>query len=130
MPIRIASLSRQIQRNGQRLHLAIASRAFSHGEKGASSDAETSLREERQVLKEAQAKRRAQALLPKPKAVKVVKEAKPAKPRKAPKAAKPAKEAKEAKGAKTNKPSRADKQTKKAENLEAAKKADRKSAKT
>ena len=37
---------------------------------------------------------------------------------------------KEAKVTKGNKPSRADKQVKKAENLEAAKKADRKSAKT
>ena len=79
MPIRIASLARQLHKNGQRLHIAIASRAFSHG-----SDQTAS------------------------------------------KAAKPPKE----KAAKSNKPSRADKQTKKAENLEAAKKADRKSAKT
>jgi outer membrane biosynthesis protein TonB len=127
MPIRIASLSRQLHKNGQRLHVAMMSRAFSHGTDPAPSEQEKALREERSALKAAQAERRASALLPKAKPVKVVKEAKPAKAPKAPKAAKPPKE-KAAKSA--NKPSRADKQTKKAENLEAAKKADRKSAKT
>lgn len=126
MPIRIASLARQLQKNGQRLHLAMASRAFSHGADPSASEQEKALRDERKALKAAQAKRQAEALLPKAKPVKVVKEAKPAKAPKAPKAAKPPKE----KAAKSNKPSRADKQTKKAENLEAAKKADRKSAKT
>ena len=129
MPIRIASLARQLDKNGQRLHLAITSRAFSHGSDQTASEQEQALREERKALKAAQAERQARALLPKAKPVKVVKQAKPAKaakPPKAPKAAKPPKE----KAAKSNKPSRADKQTKKAENLEAAKKADRKSAKT
>jgi len=127
MPIRTASLSRQLHKNGQRLHIAVLSRAFSHGTDPAPSEQEQALREERSALKAAQAERRAKALLPKAKPVKVVKEAKPAKAPKAPKAAKPPKE-KAAKSA--AKPSRADKQTKKAENLEAAKKADRKSAKT
>ena len=125
MPIRTSSLSRQIQKNGQRLHLAMASRAFSHGADPAPSEEEKALRDERSALKAAQAERRAQALLPKAKPVKAVKEAKAAKAPKAPKAVKPPKE-KAAKSA--SKPSRADKQTKKAENLEAAKKADRKSA--
>ena len=31
MPVRIASLARQLDKNGQRLHRVIASRAFSHG---------------------------------------------------------------------------------------------------
>ncbi|MDQ6639220.1 MAG: hypothetical protein M3Z15_06090 [Pseudomonadota bacterium] len=129
MPIRIASLARQLHKNGQRLHLAMASRAFSQGAKEPASENEKALREERRTLKEAQAQRHAKAEQPKVKAVKVVKEVKPAKAAKAPKAPKAAKPAKE-KAAKSNKPSRADKQTKKAENLEAAKKADRKSAKT
>jgi putative endonuclease len=128
MPIRIASLSRQLQKNGQRLHLAMTSRAFSQGEDQPASEQEKALREERSALKAAQAERRTLAAQPKAKPVKVVKEAKAPKAPKAPKAAKPPKEAKVA--GKTHKPSRADNKTKKAENLEAAKKADRKSAKT
>ena len=128
MPIRTASISRQLHKNGQRLHLAMMSRAFSHGSNLSPSDQEKALREERDALKVAQAERRARAKLPKAKPVRVVKEAKPAKAPKAPKAAKPPKEKAAKKSA--SKPSRADKQTKKAENLEAAKKADRKSAKT
>lgn len=129
MPVRFASLSRQIEKNGRRLHLVIASRAFSHGTELPADDVERALREERRRLKEQQKQRHAQALVPKPKAVKPVKEAKPAKA-KAPKAPKPAKPPKEAKATKGNKPSRADKQTQKAANVEAAKKADKKSAKT
>jgi hypothetical protein len=127
MPLRFASLSGQIHRNGQRLHFAMASRAFSQGPEQSANDAEEAMREERRRLKEQQKQRHAQALLPRPKAAKPVKEAKPPKAPKAPKAAKPPKEAKAGKG---NKPSRADKQTQKAANVEAAKKADRKSAKT
>ena len=130
MPIRTASLSRQLQKNGQRLHLAMASRAFSQGAETPAGDAEVALREERAALKADQKKRREVAKQPKPKAAKRVMVARPAK---APKAAKPPKEAKapkELKAGQKAKPSRADKVTKKAENLEAAKKADRKSAKT
>src|SRR5215212_1173764 len=122
MPVRIASLSRQIQKNGQRLHLAIASRAFSQGSEQPASEAEQALREERLLLKEQQKQRQAQALLPKPKAVKPVKQAKPPRAPKPPKAAKPPREDKAAKG-KGNKLSRADKSTKKAANLETSKKA-------
>lgn len=127
MPIRFASLSRQIQKNGQRLHLAIASRAVSHGAEEGADDAEKALRDERRRLIELQKQRQAQALLPRAKPVRPVREAKPPKAPKAPKAVKPPKEAK---ASKANKPSRADKQTQKAANVEAAKKADRKSAKT
>ena len=126
MPIRIASLSHQIQKNGARLHLAMARRTFSKGV-DLPSDHEQALLDERRLLKEARTKRQALAKLPKPKATKLMKQAKPLKPPKAPKAAKGPKEAK---AAKNNKPSRADKLKKKAENLEADKKAARKSAKT
>ena len=105
----------------------MASRTFSQGSEQPADEAEEALREERRRLKEHQEQRHAQALLPRPKGVKPLKEAKPPKAPKAPKAAKPPKEAKAAKG---NKPSRADKQTQKAANVEAAKRADRKSAKT
>ena len=127
MPIRFASLSRQIQRNGQRLHLAIASRAFSHEPDEGDGDAEKALRDERHRLKELQKQRHAQALLPRPKAAKPVRAAKPPK---APKAPKPVKPPKEAKASKANHPTRADKQAQKAAALEAAKKAQKKSAKT
>ena len=127
MPIRTASLTHQIQKNGARLHQAMVSRAHSQGEDQPASEHEQALRDERRWLKEAKAKRLAQVKLPKPKAAKPVKEAKEPKPPKPPKAAKEPKEAKAAKG---NKPSRADKQTKKAESLAAAKKAAKKSAKT
>ena len=127
MPVRFASLSRQLHRNGLRLHFAMASRTFSQGPEQPADDAEQAIREERRRLKEQQKQRHAQALLPRPKAMKPLKEARPPKAAKAPKAAKPPKEAKAPKG---NKLSRADKQTQKAANVEAAKKANRKSAKT
>jgi hypothetical protein len=130
MPIRIASLKHKIQNNGARLHLAAASRAHSHPADQAPSALEVALLEERRLLKEARAKRQAEALLPKPKAVKLVKEPKAPKAPKAPKEAKAAKEPKDAKAAKGNKPSRAEKVVKKAESLEAAKRATKKSAKT
>ncbi|HUG21310.1 hypothetical protein [Piscinibacter sp.] len=130
MPIRTATLNKQIQHNGQRLHLAMASRVRSQGADHSPSDEEQALQEERRLLKEAKAQRQALALAPKPKAAKVVKEAKPPKQPKAPKAAKEPKEAKAAKSGKDHKPSRAEKLAKKAENLEAAKKASKKSAKT
>ena len=77
MPVRIASLARQLDKNGQRLHRVIASRAFSHGADPAPSDEERALREERSALKAAQAERRARAALPRVKPAKMVKEAKP-----------------------------------------------------
>jgi len=129
MPIRSASLNKQIQKNGARLHLAMAIRVHSEGADHPPSEQEQALRDERRFLKEAKTKRQQQAKLPKPKAAWL---AKPPKPPKAPKAAKEPKEAKEAKpakAAKDHKPSRADKLAKKAENLDAAKKAAKKSAK-
>jgi hypothetical protein len=130
MPIRTASLTTQIRKNGARLHLAMASRIQSRGAEQPPSDQEQALLEERRALKAAQAKRQGQPRT-KPKAV--VKAPKPPKAAKAPKEPKPPKAPKEAKAAKAtadNKPSRADKLAKKAQNLEASRKADKKSAKT
>jgi hypothetical protein len=128
MPIRTASLNPQIHKNGARLHLAMVARIHSQGEGQAASEHEQALLDERRALKEAKATRLAQPRPPKPLPAWMLKE--PKQP-KAPKAPKAAKEPKEAKAAKTNnKPSRAEKLTKKAENLDAAKKAEKKSAKT
>jgi hypothetical protein len=126
MPIRTASLTHQIQKNGARLHLAMMIRTHSQGAAQPASEDEQSLLEDRRLLKEARAQRQAHAKLPKAKAVRPVKEAQPPRAPKAPKVAKAPKEAKAAAG---NKPSRAQRLTKKAESLEAARKATKKSAK-
>jgi hypothetical protein len=128
MPIRTASLTKQIQKNGARLHLAMATRIHAQGAGHASSEDEQALLEERRVLKEAKATRLAQPTPPKPKAAWMLKEPKAPKAPKEPKTAKAPKEAKAAKA--SSKPSRAEKLTKKAENLDAAKKAEKKSAKS
>ena len=126
MPIRIASLNKQIHKNGIKLHLAMATRIRSNGADHPASDNEQGLLEERLELIQAEAARRVEAALPKVKVGFVAKEVKVKVP-KAPKAAKLPKEAKEEKTGKA-KPSRADKSSKKAENAEAAKKAEKKSA--
>ena len=131
MTIRIASLSKQIQQNGAKLHLAMLSRVHSQGPDHEPSETERALADERRRLKEAQAERQAQARLPRKKAAKAVKTTTRAS--KAPKAVKEPKahkEHKESKTAKGSKPTRADKVAKKAENLQAAKNAAKKSAKT
>jgi len=132
MPIRTASLNNQIQKTGVRLHLAMMSRVHSQGADHAASEEEQALMDEHRLLKEAQAKRRVLAKLPKPKAAASEKKAKPPKAPKAPKAAKEPKEPKEPKSAKLAKDhlSRSEKHAKKAESLEAAKRAAKKSAKT
>ena len=131
MPIRIASLNRQIEKTGAKLHLAMLSRAHSHGADGAPSAQERALMEEHRILKEAQATRRAQSLQPRHRPSKIVREAKAPKEPQAAKAHKD-KAPKNAKTAKEAKPhiSRAEKAAKKAEALEAAKRAAKKSAKT
>ncbi len=130
MPIRTATLNRQIKNNGAKLHLASVARQHSRGQDQPASPREQGLLEERRALKQAQAERRAAEKLPKPKAVKVVREAKPVKAKavKAPKEPKAAKEPKSAKAG-AAKPTPAEKKVKKAANAEAAKKADKKSAK-
>ncbi len=128
MPIRTASLTHQIQKNGARLHLAMVTRTRSQGADQPASEAEQALLEERRSLKAAKATLQVRPKALKPQPAWMTREAKaPA----APKAAKAAKEPKVAKAAaKGNKPTRAEKLTKKAENLDAAKKATKKSAKT
>ena len=117
MPIRTASLTHQIQKNGARLHLAMVTRTHSQGADQPASEAEQALLEERGSLKAAKAALQAQPKAPKPQPAWMTRETKaPA----APKAAKVAKEPKVAKAAaKGNKPTRAEKLTKKAENLDA-----------
>jgi hypothetical protein len=131
MPLRTATLRRQLEKNGAMLHTAIMIRAQSRGADQPPSEQELALLDERSALKQARAKRQAQAKLPKPKAVRVVKEVKPTK---APKAPKPAKEPKAAKdhskdAKKGPHLSRTELHAKKAEALAAAKKAAKKSAK-
>ena len=128
MTIRTASLSRQIRKNGERLHRAGLVHLRSRAADQAPSEAEVVLLEERRRLKEARAARAAQAQLPRarPKPAWMLKPPKPPKPPKAHKE----KSAKDAKSPGAKKPSRADKQVRKAESLEAAKKASKKSANT
>lgn len=130
MPIRTASLTNQIHKNGAKLHLAMLTRVRSRGEGQPASEHEQALTEERHALKKAKAERLAQPRAPSPQPAWMLKAAAAPKGPKAPKAAKEAKEPKAAKAAKGNKPTRAEKLTKKAENLDAAKKATKKSAKT
>jgi hypothetical protein len=127
MPIRTASLNKQLHKNGVRLHQAIESRVHSEGAEYAASKHEKELLDERRFLKEAKAKRAEESTQPKAKAAKFVHhEAKP----KAPKAVKH-KDAKDAKPKAAAKPhlSATDKRAKKAEALQAAKNAAKKSAK-
>ena len=112
MPIRIASLSRRITRNGASLHRAMEERIHSLGADHAPSEAEQALVDERHALKEEREKRQARASQPKPKAKKEPKESK------------------EAKAHKAHGPSRAEKHATKAAALEAARKAAKKSART
>ena len=130
MPLRIASQSRRLSRNGAMLHRAILERLRSHGADGEPSEAERALTEERRLLKEERAKRQAQALQPKAKAADKLVRTHRSQPKDKPKAAKEAKHAKETPAAKTHRPSRAEKHAAKAAALEAAKQAARKSAKS
>ena len=127
MPIRTASLSKQIHKNGARLHQAMLARIHSLGADHAASEAETALQEERRLLKEAKVKRQEMAAQPKPKAARIVREAKP-KAAKTPKAPKAAKEAKATAKASKDHMTRTEKHAQKAAALEAAKKASKKSS--
>lgn len=133
MPLRIASQTRRISRNGAMLHRAMLERLHSRGADSEPSEAERALTEERRLLKEERAKRQAQALQPKAKAADKLVRTHRSQPKEKPKAAKEAKEAKHAKELTTGKsrrPSRAEKHATKAAALEAAKHATRKSAKS
>ena len=69
MPIRIASLTHRIARNGAMLHKATKDRIHSLGAEHEPSEAEHTLTEERRLLKEERAKRQARALEPRAKAI-------------------------------------------------------------
>ncbi len=128
MPIRIASLSQRIAKNGEMLHLAMTDRIRALGADHEPSEAERALAEERRALKEEQAKRQAHALDPRPKAVdKLVRTHHPEAKEK-PKATKEPKEHKAAKPGKAH-PSRAEKHAAKASAMDAAKRAAKAKAK-
>jgi len=126
MPIRIASLSRRIAKNGEMLHDAMMERIHSLGAEHEPSEAEQALSEERRALKEEQAKRLAHAHDPKPKAADRVMRTHHPEAKDKPKAKKEPKEAKESKTGKAHGPSRAEKHAAKASAMEAAKRAAKK----
>lgn len=66
MPIRTASLTHQIKKNGARLHLAMVTRSVSQGADQPASEAEQALLEERRSLKAEKAALQAQPRRPKP----------------------------------------------------------------
>jgi hypothetical protein len=126
MPIRIASLTRRIARNGAMLSKATKQRVLSQGADHEPSEAEQALVEERRLLKEERARRHARAQEPKAKAVdKLVRTHHP----EAKEKTKAKKEPKEAKSDKPHKPSRAEKHTAKAAARQAATRAPKKQAK-
>ena len=127
MTIRIASLTQRIAKNGARLHHAMMDRVHSHGADHEPSETERALTEERRLLKDEQAKRRAQLQQPRAKADKLVRTHHPQAKEK-PKANKEPKEAKAA--GKAHRPSRAEKHAAKASALQAASRAPKKSAKS
>lgn len=137
MPIRIASLTKRLTDNGQRLHQARMERIHAQGADHEPSEAEQALTEERRQLKEERARRQARALQPGPTALEKLVRTHHAEPKEKPKAAKDAKEGKEAKHAKDAKdakagkhgPTRAEKHAAKAAAMEAARKAKKRPAK-
>lgn len=133
MPKRISSLTRRIADNGAMLHKAKVDRIHAQGADHEPSEAEQALAQERRLLKEERAKRRARAQEPGPTALdKLVRTHHPearGKP-KATKEAKAGKEPKDAKAGKAHGPTRAEKHAAKAAALDAARRAKTKSAKT
>ena len=119
MPIRSASFKKRLSDNGRALHRAMASRVATAGADKAPSELETALAEERQLLKEQRAERRAQALKPGPTALdKLVRTHRPTAKDK-PKVSADAQAAKETKKPKATK-TRSEKQAAKAAALDAA----------
>ena len=116
MPIRIASVSKRISRNGEALHRARMAR----GADEQPSEAEAALAAERQQLKEERDKRKAQALQPKPSAVDRLVRTHRAQPKDKPKAGK-GEDGGEVKKPKARR-SRAEKHAEKAAAIEAARK--------
>jgi hypothetical protein len=129
MPLRTASINRQIDKNGAALHRAMMQRVASRGEQSEPSEQERALAQEREHLKDERARRHDQALQPRPKADKLVRthHAEP-KAQDKPKAHKEPKQSKDAKPGKP-KPTRAEKQVVKAAAREAAKQSARRKPK-
>ncbi|MED5617669.1 hypothetical protein [Ideonella sp. BN130291] len=129
MPIRTASVTRQLRDNGQALHRAMASRIESQGADQAPSEAERALLEERRQVKAERASRQAQARVHASAVDKLVRTHR-AQPKDKPDAPKQAGEPKATKAAaKGHKPSRAEKHATKAAALDAARRAPKKPAK-
>ena len=125
MPIRIASLTKRIARNGAMLSKATKDRVLSLGADHEPSETEQALVEERRLLKEERAKRQARALEPKASAVdKLVRTHHP----QAKDKPKVKKDPKEAKADKPHRKSRADKHAAKAAAKQAVTRAPKKSA--
>lgn len=131
MPIRISSLTKRIADNGAKLHQARMDRIHAQGADHQPSDAEQALAEERRLLKEERARRQARAQQPGPTALDKLVRTHHAEGKEKPKATKEAKDHKEHKDAKTGKhgPTRAEKHAAKAAALDAARRAQKKSAK-
>jgi alpha-ketoglutarate-dependent taurine dioxygenase len=128
MPLRTASLTNRFSANGQALHRAMMSRIETRGADKEPSEAESALIEERRLLKEERAKRKAQALQPRPSALdRLVRTHHPEAKRKA-KVSKETQDANETKKPKPRK-TRADKHAEKAAALEAARRSPKKPAK-
>ena len=129
MPTRTASMSKRIAANGQALHRAMTRRMTTGEADSKPSAAESALIEERRLLKEERAKRKEQALQPRPSALDRLVRTHHPEPKEKPKAKKESHEAHEA--AKKAKPhrTRAEKHAEKAAALEAARRSPKKPAK-
>lgn len=127
MPIRIASLTHRIAKNGAMLHKATMDRVHSLGVDHEPSEAEQTLAEERRLLKEERAKRQTQAQQPRAKAIdKLVRTHHP----QAKEKPKEKKQPKVAKAGKAHRISRGEKHAAQAAALQAASRAPKKTAKT
>ena len=127
MPIRIASLTKRISANGQALHRAMMRRVEAGGADKEPSEAESALIEERRLLKEERAKRKAEGPKPRPTALeRLVRTHHPE--AKAGKGKKETPEAGEAKKPKAHR-TRAEKHAEKAAAVEAARRSPKKPAK-
>ena len=124
MPIRTATLTKRISKNGQALHRALH-RGEASGGGREPSDAVVALTEERRVLKEEREKRHAQAQEPRPKAIDRLVRTHHAQPKDRPKAVKEAHDVKKPKA----RMSRAEKHAEKAATMEAARRSPKKSPK-
>lgn len=121
MPIRTASMTKRIAKNGQALHRAMMAR----GPDEQPSPEEQALAEERRLLKEERDRRQAQAREPKPSAVDRMLRTHHAQPKARPKDDKASAEAKDVKKPKPRR-TRAEKHAEKAAALEAARRSPKK----